>query len=445
VPETLTVGELCAAIDRSVRQAFPEEVWVSGAISGLKRTAAGHVYFDLVDPVGLGEVTASVPVALFAAKRMLVNRILTRSGGAVRMTDGTEIRIRGEVGYYPRNGRVQVVMSLIDPAYTLGRRAEARDRLLRQLAAEGLLEANRQNPLSVLPLRVALITSHGSAAHADFGDELHRSGYRFDLRVFDARVQGTDAVETLVWALDEASRWGPDVIAVVRGGGARTDLGAFDHEAVARAVASSPVPVFTGIGHETDRSVCDEVAHTAAKTPTACAQLVVARVRDFEQRVDAATDRLRRLTDQRLGSAERELHQLARRTTRAGLVALTRTDDALDALARRIARAAVVGHRRAEEHLGRQTRRLVAAGPAALSRAGHPLELAATRLRAVDPAETLRRGWSITRTGDGHLVTDPAWVAPGQALVTTVAGGELHSVATAAGGDAEPEPAARTR
>jgi exodeoxyribonuclease VII large subunit len=443
VADTLTVSELCSSIERAVLDAFPDEVWVSGAISGLKRSPVGHVYFDLVDPGRLGDTaTASVSVALFAAKRTLVNRILTRAGGAVRMTDGTEIRIRGEVSFYPRGGRVQLLMSLIDPAYTLGQLAEARDRLLRRLADEGLLDANRRHLLPALPLRVALVTSAGSAAHADFCDELARSGYRFELTVVDTRVQGTEAVENLVWALREAAAERPDVIALVRGGGARTDLAPFDHELVARAVASSPVPVLTGIGHEIDRSVCDDVAHTAAKTPTACAGLIVAQVRGFESRVEAAAARLGRVADHRLEVGEQDLHQLARRVARAGVVTVARTDAVLHDTVRRVQRAGLIAHRRAEERLDGACGRLRAAAPVHLHEAEHRLELATVRLRASDPAETLRRGWSITRGADGRLVTDPAQVAPGERLVTRLAGGELTSFAADRGG---PDPSGADR
>lgn len=440
VAETLTVRELCSTIDRTLRQAFPTEVWVAGAISNLKRSSAGHVYFDLVEPGRLGDAgAASIPVALFAARRTLVNRVLTRSGGAVRMTDGTEIRIRGEVGFYERGGRVQLLMSLIDPAYTLGQLAEARQRLLQQLANEDLLEANRRQALAVLPLRVALVTSAGSAAHADFCHELDRGGYRFELQVWDARVQGADAVETLVWALNAAADWRPDVIAIVRGGGARTDLAAFDHEQVVRAVACSPVPVITGIGHETDRSVCDEVAHTAAKTPTACAAFVVERVRQFAERVDSAAGRLHQVASRRLDARERELQHASGRVIRAATASLTRSDAVLVDRAQRIRQAGRVGHRRGEDLLAAHLSRLRTSAGNQLRRAEHPLELAAVRMRAADPVEALRRGWSITRREDGGLLTDPGQVAPGALLVTTLAGGSVTST-VASDGDGRGEP-----
>ncbi|MEL7158407.1 MAG: exodeoxyribonuclease VII large subunit, partial [Actinomycetota bacterium] len=180
--ETLTVRELCTAVSAVVAEGLPDEVWVKGAISGLKRSANGHVYFDLIDPTDdVGAATGELlPVALFAANKHRVNSILRKSG-AVRMTDGLEIRIRGRVAFYPAQSRIQLIMSLIDPAYTTGQLAVARQALLDQLRAEGVLGRNATRAFPVLPLRVGLVTSDQSAAFADFEHELAASGYAFSI------------------------------------------------------------------------------------------------------------------------------------------------------------------------------------------------------------------------------------------------------------------------
>ena len=215
-----------------------------------------------------------------------VNLALTRAGGGVRMTDGTEVRIRGRLDWYAPRGQLQLRMTAIDPAYTLGQLELLRAQLLQRLEAEGLLRANAAHPLPLVPLRVGVVTSSGSAAEADFVDELRRSGFAFDVRRVDARVQGPDAAYDIVSGIERAVADGAEVIALVRGGGARTDLAAFDDERIARAIATCPVPVLTGIGHEVDRSVADDVAHTAHKTPTACAHALVLRVRAFVDAID---------------------------------------------------------------------------------------------------------------------------------------------------------------
>jgi exodeoxyribonuclease VII large subunit len=368
---TYSVGELAELLDALLLGAFPDEIWVRGEIHDLSRPQSGHVYFTLVD--GSGPQRACLSVMLSAAKKERVNRALKRAGGAVRMTDGTEVRLRGRIDWYAGRGQLQLRMSAIDVEYTLGALELARAELLARLAQEGLLEANRALPMPLVPLRVGLVTSAGSAAAADALDELRRSDLAFRVVLADSRVQGVEAPGSLRAAIAAVVARGADVVALVRGGGARTDLVAFDHEEVVRAVAASPVPVLTGIGHEIDRSVCDDVAHTSAKTPTACAGLIVARVRHFDERVEAAAGRLGRVAAHRLDAAEHGLVQLARRVARAGAVAVARTDTALVDTARRVERAGRVAHRRADDRLGTARARLRAAAPSQLRRADQQL------------------------------------------------------------------------
>ena len=406
--DTFTVAELCQAVRTVIEDTFPDEVWVKGAISGLTRSTNGHVYFDLIDVSSdLGAATeAVVPVALFSANKRHVNAILRRTGN-IRMTDGVEIRIRGRIAYYPPQGRIQLVMSLIDPAYTVGQMAIARQLLLDQLGADGLLNANGKLPFPVLPLRVGLVTSDASAAHADFDHELRGSGYRFDITMFDCRVQGIDAVPSLVDGIERAGRDSCDVVVVIRGGGARTDLAAFDHERVARAIASCPKPVIVGVGHEVDRSVADEVASVSAKTPTAAASTLLDAVEDFEDSVEHAASRLLTLATNRLEAAT---HNLRASSSRLELAATTATSTHS---ANINARAAQLGH----------------GGTRATERASATLEQVELRLRALDPARVLARGWSITHAADGRLVRHPDDAPPGTRLVTTTAGGRLLSTA----------------
>jgi exodeoxyribonuclease VII large subunit len=412
VSETFTVRALCQAIGTTLDDAFSEEVWVEGAISGLTRSPNGHAYFDLVEPSDdAGALAEAVlPVALFAANRQRVNHILRRSGG-VRMHDGVEIRIRGRIAYYPPQGRVQLVMSLIDPAYTIGQMAAARQVLLDKLAGEGLLNANRGRVLPALPLRVGLVTSDGSAAHADFVHELDASGYAFAVNLFDTRVQGIDAVPSLVEGIALAGASDLDVVVVIRGGGARTDLAAFDNEQVARAIARCPLPVIVGVGHEVDRSVADEVAHTSAKTPTATAAVLVEAVRRFEQHVEQVASRL------------------------AGL-ASARLDAMAGSLAVRASRLVGVANRAVDRHQNRlhtSVAQLRHRTELVLDRAVNGLERAELRLRAHDPAELLGRGWSITHTADGALVRAANQVTAGSTLVTTTASGTITSTVDTVG------------
>ncbi|MGI9596423.1 MAG: exodeoxyribonuclease VII large subunit [Acidimicrobiales bacterium] len=405
-PNTLTVTELCDRIERRVKQAFPDEIWVQGAISGLTRSSNGHVYFDLVDPSDeMGSSSGAVlPVALFASTRNLVNKILRKAGG-IRMHDGIEIRIRGRVAYYPPQGRVQLVMSLIDPQFTLGQMVEARTQLLEKLRAQDLLDRNRRLVLPVLPLSVALITSGASAAFADFIHEIELSGYPFRITLIDSRVQGLDAVPSLATALETADGLDIDVVVLIRGGGSRTDLVAFDHERVATAVARCRFPVIVGVGHEIDRSVADEVAFASAKTPTATAAILVDAVAEFSHRVHSASARLGALTSLHLGAAEERLRGSGGR---------------LAAAAERVVERQRIGLDHAAHRLGREPGRRI-------ERADQELATISARLAALDPMTALRRGWTITHTDAGELVRSSDQVAAGTRLTTTTMDGTIAS------------------
>lgn len=412
---TFSVPELCEAIRIALAVTLPEQVWVRGEIRDLKRPKTGHVYFELVEPVDAGQVgraaDAKLSVALFANHKFSVNGMLRRAGGGVRMTDGVEVRIRGTVQFHAPTSRISFVMTAIDPTYTLGRLVAERDLLLGRLQAEGLLELQRQLVVGPAPLRVGLVTSHDSAAHHDVVAELGRSGFAFEVTCFDCRVQGVDAARTVAQALVAAAGHGVDVVALVRGGGARTDLAVFDAEEIARAVATCPVPVWTGIGHEVDRSLADEVAHSAWKTPTACAaalvEAVTAALADAEARWASITGRATVAAD----AAERRVEERARRANRAVDARLRRAEDQLHERARRTRREAEAALRAVE--------RGVAARAAVVA--------------ALDPARALRRGWTITRDDAGQLVRAPGQAPPGAVLHTTTAGGPLRSRVEEAG------------
>lgn len=374
---TFSVAELNAGIGTVLARAFPDEVWVRGEIANLSRPASGHVYFDLVD----GE--CALAVTLWAADKQVVNAVLRRAGGAVRITDGTEVRIRVRVSWFARRGQVSLRMLSIDTAYTLGRLAEARELLLLRLRSEGLLARQPALALAPVPLRVGLVTSDGSAAAHDFLRTLEASGFKWRVVLADARVQGVDAEASVLAALESLrTHEAPlDVVCVVRGGGARTDLAAFDSEAIARAIALYPLPVLTGIGHEIDTTVADHVAHRRCVTPTACAGALVERVSEWCAR----------------------LHERRRSIARAALRAVD--SSVVDRVSVSLARRA----------------------PRALDHAERAVDAVEARVRALDPARVLARGWSITRDGDGRVVRSAVDVSPGTDLVTTVAEGEIRS------------------
>jgi exodeoxyribonuclease VII large subunit len=427
---TLTVSQLAAGIDAALASWFAGEIWVQGEISSLKRSSAGHVYFQLVErETGQARADASIDVALFDAARRYVNSQLTAAGG-VRMTDGMQVRIRGRLELYAPQGRVQLRMSGIDPAFTLALLLTERERVLGVLAADGLLDVNRQLPLTMVPLRVGLVTSDGSAAMADFVDELRTSGFAWRLTAVHVPVQGRGADEVIARALDSLHGRDIDVIAVVRGGGSSQDLATFDSEQIGRAIARARVPVLTGIGHEIDVSVADLVAHTSFKTPTACAAALVTRVSDGHEGAERAWRAIRDAAALVTHVAERDLHETAARAAR---LTRTRLDDSsrraedtwcdvLDISDRRLAEARTT--------LVTFTRELARRPRHGLDLADRELSIATATIRGADPTRLMERGWSITRTSAGSVVRDVAQLVKGERLRTTLASGTVDSTVT---------------
>lgn len=381
---TYSVAELIGGVADAIAQRFPSEVWVTGEIHNLNRSARGHVYFSLVDPGDRPKDSATLKVSLFDWYRQKVNLILTRAHGQIRMADGVKVRVRGTVNVYAARGELQLRMTSIDPEFTLGSMAAQRAAVLARLAAAGLTVRNRSLPLSPIPLRVGLVTSASSAAAADFIDELSASGFPFEVLLADTQVQGIEAPAAIVASLDRlaATEIPIDVVAVVRGGGARTDLAAFDDEAVATAIATHPVPVICGIGHEIDRSIADEVAYLAEKTPTAAAQSIIARVAKSAYDVEQAA-------------------QTIAHGTRRALVAASH---ALDSRAAAISSRASRQLDRATVRLDRSTDALRRV-PRRLEQFDTQLDAYAGLLQAADPQRLASRGWAIVRRlADGGLV-----------------------------------------
>ena len=421
--QTLTVGELAQVLRWTLDEAFASGVWVAGEIDSITRPRSGHVYFNLVERSERAEPgaapEASVNVVLFRDDKDRVNATIKRHGNAIRMADGVKVRIQGMLDFYPRRGQLQLRMTAIDPAHTLGALAEDREALLKALAAEQILRRNAGAALEPVPLRVGLVTSAGSAAHADMLKVFATSGFAFEVFEIDTPVQGADAPGEIAAAIGAVAGAGVDVVVLARGGGSRTDLVAFDHELVARAIAGCEHPVFTGIGHETDRSVADETAHTACSTPTAAARAVVQQVEGWLEQLDTTARRIEACSRRALAAAEsragnaaddvaqqaraaarradRSLDAAGRRLTHTGRVATARSGRRVAALTYRLARAGPAADRRASSRLDRASARLSVAGRHEIRHARRHLDAVATRVRALDPARILSRGWSMTR------------------------------------------------
>jgi exodeoxyribonuclease VII large subunit len=379
-------------------------VWLEGEISNLSRPSSGHWYFSLKDEA------AQVRCAMFRQRNLLTR---------FQVRDGSKVLARGRVSLYEARGEFQVVVEHLEEAGEglLRRRFEE---LKAKLGAEGLFDERYKQPLPRLPRRIGVITSPTGAALRDI---LHVLGRRFPaaaVLIYPVPVQGESAPREIEHALRlAAARRDCDVLIVARGGGSLEDLWAFNEEVVARAMFACPVPIVSGVGHETDFTIADLVADLRAPTPSGAAERVV-------------PDRTEWLRG--FATAERRLFQSARRR-------LADLGSALAVREQRLARAHPGARlRQHAQRLDELETRLRLAFRSGLEGARGRLEVAMRTLNAVSPLATLDRGYAIVLDSAGHVLTDAGLLAPGDTVVARLARGRFSATVTASTGGPDRDP-----
>jgi exodeoxyribonuclease VII large subunit len=343
-----------------------------------------------------------------------------------------KVMVKVHVSYHALYG-FSLVVTDIDPSYTLGEAERARQETIARLKADGVFDMNRAVELPFVVQRVAVVSSASAAGWRDFVQELERFPYRFSVELFAAVMQGAATEETVVAALEAIAERADefDAVVVIRGGGSVTDLAAWDGYRVSSHIAQFPLPVLTGIGHDKDRSVADMVAFLELKTPTAVAVWLAERMAGVVRLVD---DLGARISTAANGLLEREKLRLER----AGRVVSLGAADMTRRLEVRLVRLAGEVVRLSSERFLRERMRLAGFSESVRERPLQILSRAAERLTAAERVVALRRpenilalGYAIVRTsgsdGVGRAVTDPADLAVGQALDITLAKGRIKA------------------
>ena len=413
-PRVWGVGALCHAAADALDARF-NPVAVRGEISGFSRAASGHCYFALKDADG------QLRCAMFR-----------RAAGLLDFSprDGDQVEIRGRLAVYEPRGDLQLVVESLQRA---GQGALFEQFLQRKAALEaaGLFDAARKRPLPVMPRRIGVVTSLGAAALHDVVTALRRRVPHIPVVLAPAAVQGAGAPAELVRALRAlyALQPAPEVILLVRGGGSIEDLWAFNDETLARAIVDSPVPLVSGVGHETDFTIADFCADLRAPTPTAAAELVSAPRETWLAALELMQARLGDALDTRLDTSSQRLDQIASRLGRpSSLVA--RQQLRLGHLAQRLqfaaqARAARLSHQQQTLHAA-----LAPALTRALAVQRERIERSALRLNLLDPALVLQRGYAWLSDPAGRALTSVRDLAPGMAVRARLADGTADLAVT---------------
>lgn len=430
----LTVTAFTAAIRTTLETSY-REVWVEGEVSNARLWKTGHLYFTLKD------AGAQLNAVMF---RSTVRHL------RFKPENGQHVVARGRLSVYDPKGEYQIVCEHLEPQ-GLGALQLAFEQLRERLAHEGLFDTDRKRPLPALPRKIGIVTSLDGAAVRDILNVLGRRYPNAHVVISPTRVQGEGAGKEIARGLGSLGRVpGIDVIIVARGGGSIEDLWAFNEEQVARAIAATPVPVVSGVGHETDFTISDFVADLRAPTPSAAAELVIARKDEIASRIRAAEDQLRAAMGANLQRRRAMVHHLERRPGLTGCPArvaghgryaaeLTHrlNTTAASTVARRVREVHTLRLRLEALSLGRQLARIRARLVAAQTglkqtiRQAHAIRTTrlgagAGRLEALSPLAVLSRGYAVCWTADrSAVVREATEVKPGQSVRVTLRKGEL--------------------
>jgi exodeoxyribonuclease VII large subunit len=386
--------------------------WVRGEISNLRAQASGHVYFSLKD------AEASVSAVLFrgdAARQ------------TVKLRDGQQVVVYGEVSVYEARGQYQlIVRAVIEDG--VGRLQQEFERLKRQLADEGLFAAEKKRPIPTMPATIGFITSPTGAAVQDFIRILARRGWRGRLVVLPAKVQGEGAAAEMVAMLALAHELAIfDLLVIGRGGGSLEDLWAFNEELLVRAIAASRIPTISAVGHEIDFTLSDFAADVRAETPSGAAELISSHFLDGAERAARAAEAMAGAAD---GAVERARERLDHARSRLRLLTPAAQIEQgflrLDDFSNRLTAALRATLQLRSQQLGEMRARLAQASPEAKIQLGsHQLLSLYKRLQAASPASVLNRGFAIVRDEEGKPVSRRAKVKPGQRLTNEFSDGSV--------------------
>ncbi len=384
--------------------------WVRGEVSNVRAQSSGHVYFSLKD------AGAQVSAVLFRGDALRQT---------VKLRDGQQVVVYGQVSVYEARGQYQLIVRLVieDGVGRLQREFEA---LKAKLAAEGLFAPEKKRALPPLPACVGFVTSPTGAAVQDFIRIMARRGWRGRVVVLPAKVQGEGAAVEMAAMLALAQELGIfDLLVIGRGGGSLEDLWAFSEEVLVRAVAASTVPIISAVGHEIDFSLCDFAADVRAETPSAAAELISSKFVEAAERAERAGDAMDEALERALGEASERLdHARSRLRLLSPAAQVEQGFLRLDDLGNRLVAALRDAAQARRQQLGEARAALARVSPEfRVQTESHRLLALWKRLQAASPASVLNRGFAIVRDEAGRPVMRRAEIAPGQKLVTEFADG----------------------
>jgi len=426
-----SIAELNQLIQATLENELDPVYWVVGEISDFRTAPQGHVYFELVEKQG-NQVLAKIKANLWQfAYRTVAARFESVTGSGIK--NGMKVLAQVSVSFHPLFG-LSVNVKDIDPSFSLGERARLRQETIDRLTQEGLMRLNARHILPPVIQKIAIISSASAAGYGDFINQIESNtgGYQVYHKLYPSAMQGNEAVTSLINALiavfGEMDQLKPDVVVIIRGGGAQLDLDCFDDYRLAVAIGRFPIPVLTGIGHERDESIADLTAHTKLKTPTAVAEFILASFREFEENLNLALTRLDRSTRLQLKGSESKLNQLSHQVKSLSESRIRLEREKLKSKTDRLITSSRNRIRLAENNLVVLEKTLVRESIQFIKNQEQRVQSMSVALYQLDPQSIFKRGY--TRSEINGIPVDFAELKIGENLLTHTEKHKLESTIT---------------
>ena len=415
----LSVLQLTTAIQQVLEKELEPLVWVVGELSDFRQAPQGHVYFELVEKQG-NQVQAKIRANLWQfTYRSVAAKFESVTGTTLK--NGMKVLAQVSVTYHPVYG-LSLNVKDIDPSFSLGERARIRQETIAKLTQEGWMGHNARLPLPLVIQRIAIISSATAAGYGDFINQLagNPQGYQVYHQLFPSLMQGNEAVESLLSALDQvaeqAEKLHLDAVVIIRGGGAQLDLDCFDDYRLALRIADFSLPVLTGIGHERDETIADLVAHTRLKTPTAVAEFILSSFREYEENLALAAQRLDWITRTKFSEEERKLQACHLRIQGEGKQLLSREGEKVRTTALRIQHSIKNGAKQEKSKLEQRQEQLKKGLQRFIKIQFESITRLETGSRQLDPNALLQKGY--TRTESQGKPIHQLTLVPGDQILT---------------------------
>ncbi|WP_053404730.1 exodeoxyribonuclease VII large subunit [Persicobacter sp. CCB-QB2] len=415
--------EIKSVLQRSMAPSY----WVVAEIAEMRIHGAGHCYLNLVEKKGsqfLAQIRATIWAYTF---RNLSAWFKTHTGSD--LANGMKVLVKLEVQFHEVYGISANILDL-DPNYTLGERARKRKETIDQLQADGIFDLNKEHLLPTVPQRIAIISAENAAGFGDFRNQIKNNiyGYSITGRLFPSVMQGQNAPESIIKALmsiyDRVEEF--DVVVIIRGGGAQTDLDCFDDYDLCAHIAQFPLPILTGIGHERDETIADLVAHTKLKTPTAVAEFLIEGFRSYEENVLNLVNTISQNAGQRLQQDKDKLQFLSNKLQISATGHIRAQEKYLEQLYRIIPQKAGLSLQRENLVLEGLKDRLLKAPKRIVDKEQQKLEWLQKNIQLLDPKQLLKRGYSMTTFG-GKVLSEQNKPEKGDVIQTRTANYTIES------------------